>query len=265
MRHQKLRLDRRLEGKVAVITGTASGQGREAALRFAAEGAVVHGCDIDGTGAEATVTMAEAAGDTMFSSHPVDVTDETAVGRWIDDVGARHGRIDILYTNAGSATFAPVPQITLADWHFVLTHEIDLVFLPIRSAWTYLAQSGNASIILIGSTAGVTGSMTNARLAHTASKGAVVAMTKQLAAEGAPHHIRANCISPGMIRTPQSESTLLDDSHPMSTIGSSIPLGRVGTAADVVNCAVFLASDEAGYVTGTNLMVDGGWSAVLPG
>lgn len=265
MTQRDFALDRRLEGKVAVITGTASGQGREAAIRFAAEGAIVHGCDIDGEGAEHTVAMVEATGGEMHSSHPIDLTDEESVAGWIEDVGTRHGRIDILYANAGLTTFAPVPEITLEDWRFVMTHEIDLVFLPVRSAWKYLCQSGNASIILIGSTAGVTGSVTNARLAHTASKGAVVAMTRQLAAEGAPHHIRANCISPGMISTPQSEATLLEDGHPMSTIASSIPLGRLGTPTDVVNCAVFLASDEAGYVTGTNLMVDGGWSAVLPG
>ncbi|MET7772010.1 SDR family oxidoreductase [Nocardia sp. NPDC005366] len=145
-----------------------------------------------------------------------------------------------------------------------MANEVDLVFLPLRHAWPHLVGSGNASVILVGSTAGVRGSTTNARLAHTASKGAVIAMTRQIAAEGARHHIRANCISPGMIRTPQSESTLLAADHPMRTIASAIPLGRLGSPADVVNCAVFLASDEAGYITGTNIMVYGGWSAVLP-
>lgn len=255
----------RLVGKVAVITGTASGQGREAALRFADEGALVCGCDIEPHSAQQTVDMVTAAGGRMISAHPVDLTDEKAVATWIDTIGACHGRIDVLYTNAGMTTFAPVPEIALSEWHFVMRHEIDLVFLPVRAAWKYLCASGNASIILVGSTAGVTGSLTNSRLAHTASKGAVVAMTKQLAAEGSHHQVRANCISPGMIRTPQSEATLLDDDHPMRTIESSIPLGRLGTPADVVNYAVFLASDESGYITGTNLMVDGGWSAVLPG
>lgn len=255
----------RLAGKVAVITGTAGGQGREAALRFAAEGAIVHGCDLDGTAAAETVELVNATGGVMNSAHPLNLTDDEAVRSWIDSIGALNGRIDILYANAGLTKFAPIPEITLDDWRFVMAHEVDLVFLPIKHAWRYLTQSGNASVILVGSTAGVTGSVTNVRLSHTAAKGAVVAMTKQLAAEGAAHHIRANCISPGMIRTPQSESTLLAADHPMRTIASAIPLGRLGTAADVVNYAVFLASDEAGYVTGTNLMVDGGWSAVLPG
>ncbi|WLP90709.1 SDR family NAD(P)-dependent oxidoreductase [Gordonia sp. NB41Y] len=254
----------RLAGKVAVITGTGSGQGREAALRFAAEGATVYGCDIAPGPAAETAEMVAAIGGQMVSTHPVDLTAEDDVDAWIDEIGTRHGRIDVLYTNAGLATFAPVSEISLDDWHFVMSHEVDLVFLPIRAAWKYLCAAQNASIILVGSTAGVTGSVSNTRLAHTATKGAVVAMTRQLAAEGARDHVRANCVSPGMIRTPQSESTLLHDDHPMRAIESVIPLGRLGTASDVVNYAVFLASDESSYITGTNLMVDGGWSAVLP-
>jgi len=254
----------RLAGKVAAVTGVGSGQGREAALRFAAEGAAVHGCDVDASGAEETATLVAATGGTMTVAGSVDLTDEAAVAEWIDGIGSVRGRIDVLYANAGRARFAPVPDIAIDDWRFVMTNELDLVFLPVRAAWNHLRESGNASIILVGSTAGVSGSMSNSRLAHTASKGAVIAMTRQLAAEGAPHHIRANCVSPGMIRTPQSESTLLNADHPMNTIASAIPLGRLGTSADVVNYAVFLASDESSYVTGTNLMVDGGWSAVLP-
>ena len=103
------------------------------------------------------------------------------------------------------------------------------------------------------------------RLAHTASKGGVVAMTRQLAAEGAAHGIRANCVSPGMIATPASAGTLLAEDHPMRTIARAIPLGRIGTPEDVARSALFLASDEASYITGANLVIDGGWSAVLPG
>lgn len=255
----------RLSGKVAVVTGTASGQGREAALRFAAEGAVVYGCDINADGADRTAELVAATGKSRMTAESVDLTDEPAVRAWLDGIGHAEGRIDVLYANAGTTTFAPIPDIALDDWHFVMSSEIDVVFLPLKHAWNYLTLSGSASVILVGSTAGVSGSVTNARLAHTATKGAVVAMTKQIAAEGAPHHIRANCISPGIIRTPQSESNLLSVDHPMTGIAAAIPLGRLGSAADVVNCAVFLASDESSYITGTNIMVDGGWSAVLPG
>jgi NAD(P)-dependent dehydrogenase (short-subunit alcohol dehydrogenase family) len=200
----------------------------------------------------------------MQSTHPLDLTDDHAVAGWISAIVAEHGRIDILYANAGATTFAPVEQTTAEEWSWVLRHELDIVFLPVMHAWTHLKRSAGA-VVLVGSTAGVSGSMTNTRIAHTATKGGVVAMTKQLAAEGAPFGIRVNCVSPGMIRTPATEGDLLADDHPMRTIESAIPLRRIGRPEEVAACALFLASDEASYVTGANLMVDGGWSAVLPG
>ena len=254
----------RLAGKTAVITGTASGQGRAAALAFAEAGAVVVGCDMDDDGAEATVAQVTAAGGRM-SSQRVDLTDEAAVESWAQAVAATHGQVHILYANAAVTRFAPVEQLTFADWKWNVEHEMDVVFLPVKYLWPHLIQAPNPAIVLVGSTAGVTGSMTNGRLAHTATKGAVLAMTKQLAAEGAPHGLRVNAISPGMIRTAATEGNLLAPGHPMRTIAGSIPLGRIGTPEEVAACALFLASDEASYVTGANLMVDGGWSAVLPG
>jgi NAD(P)-dependent dehydrogenase (short-subunit alcohol dehydrogenase family) len=173
----------RLAGKTAVITGTASGQGRAAALAFAAAGAFVVGCDMDDDGAAATV--------------------------------------------AAVTRFAPVEDLTFADWKWNVEHEMDVVFLPVKYFWLQLVKAGNAAVVLVGSTAGVTGSMTNGRLAHTATKGAVVAMTKQLAAEGAPHGVRVNAVSPGMIRTAATEGNLLAPDHPMRTIAGSIPLGRI--------------------------------------
>jgi NAD(P)-dependent dehydrogenase (short-subunit alcohol dehydrogenase family) len=254
----------RLAGRVALITGTAGGQGRVAAQLFAAEGAVVVGADRDADGAQETLELVRAAGGTMSSTAPVDLTDHAAVGAWVAAAVAEHGRVDVLYANAGATRFAPVEQLTAADWSWVLRHELDVVFSPVAHAWPHLLRSGG-SVVLVGSTAGVSGSMTNARLAHTATKGGVIAMTKQLAAEGAPHGVRVNCVSPGMIRTPATEGDLLAAGSPMRGIATSIPLGRVGAPEEVVRCALFLASDDASYVTGANLMVDGGWSAVLPG
>jgi meso-butanediol dehydrogenase/(S,S)-butanediol dehydrogenase/diacetyl reductase len=254
----------RLAGKVAAITGTAGGQGRAAAIRFAAEGAVVAGCDRSAEGAAETVRLVEAAGGRMTSAHPVDLTHEAATKAWIAEVVATHGRIDVLYANAGATRFSPIADTTFEEWSWVLRHELDIVFLPVRHAWPHLVAS-RGSIVLVGSTAGIRGSMTNTRIAHTATKGGVVAMTKQLAAEGASHGIRVNCVSPGMVRTPATEGDLLADDSPMREIASHIPLGRIGDPDEVVSCALFLASDEASYVTGANLVVDGGWSAVLPG
>ena len=253
----------RLDGRVAVITGTASGQGRAAAELFASEGAIVVGCDVDAAGSAETVRLVTAAGGTITSTHPLDLTDDAAVRDWIAQVVADYGRIDIVYANAGATRFAPVADTSYDDWAWVLRHELDIVFLPVHHAWPHLSEG--ASIVLVGSTAGITGSMTNTRIAHTATKGGVVAMTKQLAAEGASRGIRANCVSPGMILTPATQGDLLADDHPMRRIAQHIPLGRIGQPIEVARAALFLASDEASYITGANLVIDGGWSAVLPG
>ncbi|HEU5267843.1 MAG TPA: SDR family NAD(P)-dependent oxidoreductase [Jatrophihabitans sp.] len=255
----------RLAGKVALITGTAGGQGRAAALLFAAAGAVVVGTDVNAAGAAETVELVRAAGGRMDSTQPLDLADEAGVQAWIDTAADRHGGIDVVYNNAGATRFAPIDQTSYADWSFVLRNELDIVFLVTKHAWPHLIARGGGSVLLVGSTAGISGSLTNTRVAHTATKGGVVAMTKQLAAEGAAHGIRVNCVSPGMIRTPATESDLLASDHPMRTIDRAIPLGRIGAPEEVAGCALFLASDDASYVTGANLVVDGGWSAVLPG
>jgi NAD(P)-dependent dehydrogenase (short-subunit alcohol dehydrogenase family) len=255
----------RLAGKVALITGTAGGQGRAAALLFAGEGATVVGTDRNAGGAAETVRMVEDAGGRMSSTHPLDLLDEAAVRAWVADAAAGHGGIDIVYNNAAATRFNPLEAVTYEEWSFVLRNELDLVFLVTKHAWPHLKRRPGSAVILVGSTAGITGSMTNTRAAHTASKGAVVALTRQLAAEGAPHGIRVNCVSPGMIRTPATEGDLLAADHPMRRIERHIPLGRIGSPDEVARCALFLAGDEASYVTGANLVVDGGWSAVLPG
>ena len=148
----------------------------------------------------------------------------------------------------------------LALW-FVDTHHYR-PFNPTRQAWPQLAASRGV-VLNVGSVAGISGSMTVGRVAHSASKGGVIAVTRQLAAEGGPAGIRVNSISPGLIATEGAAESLLSPDHPMTKIGRHIPLGRVGTAEEVVNVALFLASDAAAYVSGANVTVDGGWSAVL--
>lgn len=255
----------RLDGRIAVITGTASGMGRAAALRFASEGAVVVGVDVDEAGNQATGQAIVDAAGRFEVAPPVDLADPAAAAASIAAIGARHGRIDIVYANAGRTRFAPVEQVSAEDWSFVLRHELDLVFFPVQASWPYLRAAGRSAVILVGSTAGLTGSMTNPRVAHTVTKGGIVAMTRQLAAEGAPAGIRVNCISPGLIRTPATHADLLADASPMRNIDWSIPLGRYGRPEEVAAVAAFLASDDASYMTGANLVVDGGWSSVLPG
>jgi NAD(P)-dependent dehydrogenase (short-subunit alcohol dehydrogenase family) len=255
----------RLAGKVALITGTGGGIGRAAALLFAAEGATVAGCDLDSGSSEKTAALVRAAGGTMSTAAPVDVADEDAVRTWIGDTVAEHGGVDVLYNNAGLTSFAPLEDVTLDDWSFTMRNELDVVFLACKHAWPHLRARGGGSVVNVGSTAGMTGSLTLDRTAHTASKGAVIALTRQLAAEGARHGIRVNSVSPGMTVTPQTRHLFDDPEHPISRIADHIPLGRPGSPEDVARCALFLASDESAYVTGANLVVDGGWSMVLPG
>lgn len=257
-------MSNRMAGKVVVITGTGGGMGRAAAIRFAKEGAVIAGCDLNPETNNETKRLVEAAGGQMHASAPVNLVDEESTKSWLAQVEKDLGKIDVLYANAGITKFNKIEDVTLEEWHFVLQHELDIVFLPVKFAWDALKKS-KGNIILVGSTAGVTGSVTNNRIAHSATKGGVISMARQFAAEGSKHGIRANSISPGMIRTPATEGDLLAADHPMAKIAEHIPLGRIGTADEVINCALFLASDEASYVTGTNLMVDGGWSSVLPG
>ncbi|MFJ4616954.1 SDR family NAD(P)-dependent oxidoreductase [Streptomyces sp. NPDC088812] len=255
---------KRLEGKVALISGTARGQGRAAALRFAAEGALVVGGDLLHEEAVETQRLIAREGGTALTPHPLDVTDEDCVRSWVAEAVDAFGGVDIVYANAGAVRFGAIDSQPYADFAFTMRAELDSVWLTVRAAWPHLVAA-RGCVLTIGSTAGLTGSLTNARTAHSASKGAVIALTRQLAAEGAPHGIRVNCVSPGMIDTDGSRGNLLADDHPMRSIARHIPLGRLGAADDVVNAAVFLACDEAAYITGANLVVDGGWSAVLPG
>ncbi|MGB8383967.1 MAG: SDR family oxidoreductase, partial [Dermatophilaceae bacterium] len=215
--------------------------------------------------ARGTVQLVTELGGRMDSTHPIDLTDEDAVREWIDAAATRHGRIDVLYNNAGAARFDRIEDESYEDWRYTLRNELDVVFLATKHAWPHLKVRGG-SVILVGSTASLTGSMTLMRSAHTATKGGVVALARQLAAEGAWHNIRVNCISPGMIMTPATQHDIFGDpAHPMYGVRDHIPLGRIGQPNDIAPCAVFLASDESSYMTGANLVIDGGWSVVLPG
>lgn len=251
----------RLEGKVALITGTGGGQGRAAALLFAREGATVVGCDLKVEGSEETLELVAREDGVMTSTHPLDLGDPAAARAWIDEAAARHGGFDILYNNASLPKFASIAEMSDEDWHFTVRNELDLVFYACRAAWPHLVRRGGGSIINTGSISGMSAVPgTPGSFAHAATKGAVIAMTRELALEGGPYGIRVNAISPGAILSPATEAAFQDETFSAAHLAANM-VGRIGTPEDVAWCALYLASDESTFVTGANLVVDGGFMA----
>ena len=247
----------RLDGKIALITGIGSGMGREAARRFAAEGARVVGCDINAAGLKATVAIVRGEGGEITGHAPVDLMDPEANAAWIDEAAAVYGGIDILYNNAGIQRFAPIDVLPVEDWELNIRGELSLVFYSVRAAWKHLKERGGV-IVSIGSIAGTRGVEFMPQNVHGTAKAGVINLTQQLAVEGGPHGIRAVAISPVFIATPATQFLVDDPPPPMKATWDRIPLGRIGRPDDVVSAAVFLASDEASWITGINLVVDGG-------
>jgi NAD(P)-dependent dehydrogenase (short-subunit alcohol dehydrogenase family) len=250
---------KRLEGKVTLITGTGGGQGRAAALRFASEGALVVGCDIQADANAQTTKMVEADGGTMTGMDGVDLGDPEQARQWVEDAAALHGRIDVVYNNASACKFAPIAEMSIEDWHFTIRNELDLIFYVTKYAWNYLAERGGV-IINTGSCSGVVGSHTSPAAAHAATKGGVIAMTRQLAVEGAAHGIRVVSISPGPIASPGTEE-IFKDPQVMAVMMPSLLIQRPGRPEEIAATAAFLASDDGSFITGANIAVDGGWTA----
>lgn len=253
----------RLAGKVALVTGVGSGQGREVALLFAEAGAIVAGCDINPDGLKGTEALAAERG-VMLDLALVDASDEAKVVAWVDGVAQRHGGIDVLYNNGAGAHFVPFAEMTLAQWRDTLRMELDTVFLPSKAAWPHLIARGGGSIINIASIAGMLGGEvigSAGSSAHATGKGGVISFTRQLATEGGAHGIRVNAISPGPIVTPASEAVVAASPEFRKLFEGMPLLKRSGRPVDVAYAGLFLASDEAAYITGANLTVDGGATA----
>jgi len=249
----------RVAGKVVCISGIGRGQGRAAALRFAAEGARVVGCDLNAE--EGARTAADAGGGVEFV--PGNALDEADVAAWIQTAVTRHGRVDVLYNNAALTLFVPLHEMSLSQWQWAIRAELDVVFLGCRQALPHMLHQGAGTIINTASISGLVSTELPGLvggMAHAAGKAGVLGFTRSLAHEYARRGIRANAICPGAIETPSNP--LLDDAAFRAALEAKIPLGRVGTPDDIAHAALFLASDESAYITGHALVVDGGWTIV---
>ncbi|MEX2293350.1 MAG: SDR family NAD(P)-dependent oxidoreductase [Acidimicrobiales bacterium] len=251
-----------LEGKVAVITGAASGQGRAAALRFAAEGCRVLVVDLADAGAAETVALLEAQGGEASAVH-ADVSSEADNVTMIDTAVARWGRLDVLYNNAAVQMSGRLLDCTDDEWDLTMATNLDAIFWACRAAIPHMVAGGSGSIINTSSVLGLIGS--EGYCAYGAAKAGLVALTRQIAVEHGPE-VRANVIAPGSIDTPRfrkvADEMGLDRESFLGMLHKNIPLHRLGTAEDVAGIALFLASDASAYTTGAVIPADGGLAAL---
>jgi 3alpha(or 20beta)-hydroxysteroid dehydrogenase len=245
----------RLEGKVAIVTGAAGGIGAETARRFAAEGASLVLTDADGSGAE---LLAGELGERAISQ-PHDVASESDWQAVVALALEAHGRIDILLNNAGVFLAAPLQETSLEDFRRVMEVNAVGVFLGMRAVSPAMIEQRAGSIINVSSVAGLGGSPY--LTAYAASKWAVRGMTKVIAKELAPFGIRVNSLHPGQIDTQMNARQREKTPELVERLIRGIPLRRIGTAAEVAHAAVYLACEESAYVTGSELVIDGGTSA----
>ncbi|WP_344495766.1 SDR family NAD(P)-dependent oxidoreductase [Nonomuraea monospora] len=254
----------RLAGKVALISGTGQGMGRAAALAFAAEGASVAGCDLDEKTARETTELVEAAGGRMISVAPVDLGTAEGAQTWVRAAADAFGGVDILYNNASALRLGSFPEQPAEEWYFTIRNELHLVYESTRAAWPHLVARGGGVVLNVASIAAHRGAMFVGQSAHGAAKGGVAAFTRHLVVAGSRHGIRCNVISPGPIKTPATGGFFDEPEGPAKSVLNTIPAGRAGEPEDVARLAVFLASDDASFINGADILIDGGLSALAP-
>ncbi len=247
----------RLDGKVAVITGAGGGMGREAAMLFCAEGARVCVADVDADAAEKT---AAEAGDAFAVK--VDVADSDSVREMYDQTAERYGGIDVLYNNAGISP-ADDDSILVTEpdaWQRVQDVNTKGVYLCCKHGIPHLLERGGGSVINVASFVALLGAATS-QISYTASKGAVLALSRELAVQFARQGIRVNALCPGPVETPLLLRIFGDDPAAYERRRVHLPMGRLAKPREIVKAALFLASDESSYVNGATFLVDGGLTA----
>ena len=246
----------RLEGKVMLVTGAASGIGAEVARRSAREGARVLMCDINEEGGKALASeIREAGGEATFFT--LDVTQEQAWIEAVETAEARYGRLDVLVNNAGITERKLIEETSLDSWDRVMAVNATGVFLGIKHAIPAMRRAGGGSIINISSAYGLVGGF--AHPAYFASKGAVRLLTKAIAVQHAGDNIRVNSVHPGFVETPMTAEFHASGAREERI--AQTPLGWLAEPSDIVGGIVFLASDDAAYMTGSELVIDGGVTA----
>ena len=253
-------MSNRLKGKVALITGAGMGMGREAAVLFAGEGARVVVCDIVKRAADETVTLVEKAGGQALAAVG-DVAIEEDVKRMVEEGVKRFGALHVLYNNAGVLWKDRDRSVLETDgeqWDRVMAINLKSVFWVTKHGIPHLRQAGGGSIILVGSVSALAG-FTRAQDAYTAAKGALISLNKSLAIQFAKDRIRSNIIHPGIVETPLQAPYLTPELR--AEFNTGIPLGRIGQPRDIAYAALFLASEESSFMTGAEMIVDGGFMA----
>ncbi len=253
--------DRLLEGKVALITGAASGQGRAASVRFAGHGAQIAVADMNDNGAAETVGLVEQAGSKAVAIH-ADVSRRADVDAMVAATVEAFGQLDVLYNNAALQMSGRLVDTTEEEWDITIATNLSAIFWACRAAMPHLLDGGGGSIISTASVLGLIGSEGYA--AYGAAKAGLVALTRQIATEHGPA-VRANVIAPGSIDTPRFRKVVAempDGDDFLNGLLGNIPLHRLGTADDVSGIALFLASDLSAYTSGAIIPADGGLAAL---
>ena len=251
----------RLDHKVALVTGGGSGIGRAIAELFARQGATVFVLDVDEGGAAETLRLVAAAGEAAFFT-PCDVADAEAVRRAVDELAARAGRLDIVVNNAGIAHVGTAETTRPEDLERLLAVNVRGVYHVLRASLPYLKKAGGA-ILNLASVAATVGLAD--RFAYSATKGAVVGMTLSVAKDYLADGIRCNCLSPGRVHTPFVDGFLAQnypgrEQEMYAQLAQTQPIGRMGTPEEIAGLALYLCSDEAAFITGSDYAIDGGFT-----
>src|ERR1700742_938362 len=246
----------RLTGKVCVVTGSGGGMGRATAMTFAREGALVVGCDVAVEPAEETLNLVRAAGGQMVSLQPCHLSNPEECARLVELAIGEFGKIDVLFNLAARTHFNWLRDITDEDWTAARQDEVALVLYLTRAVWPHLRES-HGVVVNMASLNGQLSFKLLPSLSHTTNKAAILGMTRQLAMEGSRHGIRVNSVSPGMIESNSTRGELVNDEFNQKMRDRTL-LGRIGQPEEVATVALFLASDDSAYVTGIDVLVDGG-------